>query len=334
MPVHRTAGPEKRRRTMIDNDISTAAAAAPENPPNTQQQQQQSDGPCFTTNELPTPEALTAESAQLANMSRSGRRKVWAQHRVMFLPLELVWLLPITSSAWSQLQLIPNIIYRLDSMLQAVRMHDQLRELLHGGGVAAAAAKGCDGPDGEDIQVAAAGGWQQPAAMYDLMSGVSNRELLSQQDDDVRPDHQAGGPDSQAATAAAAATCEAQTSATAAAGDAGSKVVGDGLTDGTVSPGAPQAAALQNGTTTTTTAAAAGVSGSSSVWCDVPLPSPTLLLVSMTASSCQEAFDLERLEFLGDVILKVLSSHVLIKVRIHMCVMCKYVGTGLPAEHL
>jgi dsRNA-specific ribonuclease len=46
----------------------------------------------------------------------------------------------------------------------------------------------------------------------------------------------------------------------------------------------------------------------------VRLPSPRLLLLSLTAASCHESFDLERLEFLGDVVLKVLASCCILRV--------------------
>jgi hypothetical protein len=46
----------------------------------------------------------------------------------------------------------------------------------------------------------------------------------------------------------------------------------------------------------------------------VPLPSRTLVLMAMTCASCREAFDFERLEFLGDVILKALAAHVILGV--------------------
>lgn len=36
----------------------------------------------------------------------------------MFLPLELGWVLPLTAPEWSQMQLVPNIVYRLDAVLQ------------------------------------------------------------------------------------------------------------------------------------------------------------------------------------------------------------------------
>lgn len=85
-----------------------------------------------------TQEQLDEAGKRLAAMSSSARRKAWAQHRVMFLPLELGWVLPLTSPEWSQLQLVPNIVYRIDSMLQASSMHRQLWELLRGGGPKAA----------------------------------------------------------------------------------------------------------------------------------------------------------------------------------------------------
>lgn len=309
------------------------------------EQQQQSDTPCFTTHELPAPDAIAKESAQLANMSRSGRRKVWAQHRVMFLPLELAWLLPITSAAWSQLQLIPNIIYRLDSMLQAVSVHGQLRELLHGGGAAAAAKvyNAPAGPDAADLKLAAGDGWVQPAGMHVLMSGVSHRQLLSQPDQQQpdRPEGQAAdvSPDSQAAVAVGAKEHDdsrpnglgSQAAATAVAGNStqtGDKgltaaaPMGVGIGGSNSRDGLPAI----NSTPTAASNASAGApavvpevdssGGISGMWHDVPLPSPTLLLVSLTASSCHETFDLERLEFLGDVILKVLTSHVLLKVGV------------------
>eukprot|EP00775_Hariotina_reticulata_P010971 gene10971-11126_t len=78
----------------------------------------------------------------------------------MFLPLELTWVLPMTSFAWSQLQLVPNIVYRIDSMLQAASLHQQLGELMHGGGRATAADKidyADELPVPEDEEAAAAG---------------------------------------------------------------------------------------------------------------------------------------------------------------------------------
>jgi hypothetical protein len=47
----------------------------------------------------------------------------------------------------------------------------------------------------------------------------------------------------------------------------------------------------------------------------VPLPSRSLVLMALTCASCHEAFDFERMEFLGDVILKALAAHVLLGVR-------------------
>jgi hypothetical protein len=75
-------------------------------------------------------------------MSSSARRKAGAAHRVMFLPLELGWVLPLTAPEWSQLQLVPNIVYRLDSMLAASSVHRQLQELMRGGGPKAATQVG------------------------------------------------------------------------------------------------------------------------------------------------------------------------------------------------
>lgn len=48
----------------------------------------------------------------------------------------------------------------------------------------------------------------------------------------------------------------------------------------------------------------------------VPLPSRSLVLMALTAASCHEAFDFERLEFLGDVILKALAAHVMLGVSV------------------
>lgn len=101
-----------------------------------QQQQQDGDGGVFVGGL--TQKQLDDAGKRLAAMSSSARRKAWAQHRVMFLPLELGWVLPLTAPEWSQLQLVPNIVYRIDSMLQASCMHKQLRELLRGGGPKAA----------------------------------------------------------------------------------------------------------------------------------------------------------------------------------------------------
>jgi hypothetical protein len=42
-------------------------------------------------------------------------------------------LLPLTAPGWSQLQLVPSIVCRLDSMLAASSMHRQLQELMRGG---------------------------------------------------------------------------------------------------------------------------------------------------------------------------------------------------------
>jgi hypothetical protein len=97
-----------------------------------QQQQQQDEFKGLTQAQL------DEAGKRLAAMSSSARRKAWAQHRVMFLPLELGWVLPLTSPEWSQLQLVPNIMYRIDSMLQASCVHKQLWELLRGGGPKAA----------------------------------------------------------------------------------------------------------------------------------------------------------------------------------------------------
>jgi len=48
----------------------------------------------------------------------------------------------------------------------------------------------------------------------------------------------------------------------------------------------------------------------------VPMPSRTLMLMALTGASCHEAFDFERLEFLGDVILKALAAHVMLGVSV------------------
>lgn len=109
------------------------------------EQQQQYDG--NTEEQHPdTPAAgggltqaqLAEARRRLTAMSSSGRRKAWAAHRVMFLPLELGWVLPLTALEWSQLQLLPHIVCRVDSMLAATSMHRQLAALLHGGGPRAA----------------------------------------------------------------------------------------------------------------------------------------------------------------------------------------------------
>jgi hypothetical protein len=62
--------------------------------------------------------ALLLCSASALNFNQQPHYQAWAAHRVMFLPLELGWVLPVTAPEWSQLQLVPNIVYRIDSMLQ------------------------------------------------------------------------------------------------------------------------------------------------------------------------------------------------------------------------
>jgi hypothetical protein len=132
--------PDKRR--LVQPQQQGAATPAPaglvvaktvDRLANWEQQQQQGNYNGLT-------QAQLDEAGQrLAAMSSSARRKAWAQHRVLFLPLELGWVLPLTAPEWSQLQLVPNIVYRIDSMLQASSVHKQLWELLRGGGPKAAA---------------------------------------------------------------------------------------------------------------------------------------------------------------------------------------------------
>jgi hypothetical protein len=52
------------------------------------------------------------------------------------------------------------------------------------------------------------------------------------------------------------------------------------------------------------------------VLANIPLPSRSLVLMALTCASCHEAFDFERLEFLGDVVLKALAAHVMLGVSV------------------
>jgi hypothetical protein len=368
------SGPDKRRKVLVgsahdSNSTPATAAVAADGVDRLARyeqhiQQQQQPELAKSAAGWSLLDAITQQSQQLATMSRSGRRKVWAQHRVMFLPLELVWLLPVKSAAWSQLQLIPNCIYRIDSMLQAVSMHQQLREMLHGGGRAAAAAV----YNAPQMQAGdAAAGWERPAAMRDLLSELSHRLLVLDSgpdagttvavaggDEPAREDDSAAAP---AAAAAAPAAGEASGTGTeqavadgggadgaAAAAAAAAPAGAYGATEANANGGdvvmTPADASSADGTAATTadtaaaaaqqsaqdTAAAATASRAMQLrsldagegpgrWHHVLLPSPRLLLLSLTAASCHEAFDLERLEFLGDVVLKVLASCCMLKVR-------------------
>ena len=47
----------------------------------------------------------------------------------IYLPLELCWLLPISSSSWNHLQLLPAFMYRSNSLLRLHKMHQHLHKL-------------------------------------------------------------------------------------------------------------------------------------------------------------------------------------------------------------
>ena len=67
--------------------------------------------------------------------------------------------------------------------------------------------------------------------------------------------------------------------------------------------------------------------GSCELLC-VVLPQPSLLMAAMTAPAAGEVFDMEGLEYLGDVVLKFLTTNYLLQVRVHVCVGEIFRGQG------
>jgi hypothetical protein len=372
------------QETLASTAVTAAAAAVPS--PQLQQQ------------------STTQHSQQLSGLSRSSRRRVWAEHRVMFLPLELTWVLPMTSSAWSQLQLLPSIVYRIDSLLQAARLHQQLRELMHGGGQVQAAQLmdyADELPVPEDEEAAAAGGWSPPDTLEHLLAQSFMTPLLPDMLGQQQQQHAAAAAINNGGGAAATEGGAAAGPLPASALDCAQQQAREHQQqcpeqqqqqqqrqqDSSI-PGRSAAPALDgeavrshllaeitsashdaavlhrrqepaacNGSSSPTGAAArynmscnsddmsalpdSSVAAATPLdlvvvdqtlgagtphhelqqqqhnrqqqqrqgpWLEVPLPSPTLLLLSMTSCSCCELFDLERLEFLGDVVLKALAS--------------------------
>jgi hypothetical protein len=51
------------------------------------------------------------------------------QQQQAYLPLELCWLLPLTAAQWSQLQLLPVFMHRINSLIRASRMQQHLAQL-------------------------------------------------------------------------------------------------------------------------------------------------------------------------------------------------------------
>jgi hypothetical protein len=130
------------------------------------------------------------------------------QQQQAYLPLELCWLLPLTASQWSQLQLLPAFMHRINSLLRANKMQQQLASI----------------------------------------AGNSP------------PGHSASFPSS-------------------------------------VAPGG-----------VINSSSSSGVGG-------FPVPPLPLLVVSLTGAAAGEAYDLEGLEFLGDVVLKFLATNFVLQVR-------------------
>jgi hypothetical protein len=153
-----------------------------------------------------TTEAMEVDMPGLHHQQQQGEQ----QQQQAYLPLELCWLLPLTATEWSQLQLLPVFMHRINTMLRASRMQQHL------------------------AQIAA--------------NHVTNSSTLLGHEDAV--DHIKSSSSS------------------------------SGVAKGFAVP---------------------------------PLP---LLVVSLTGAAAGEAYDLEGLEFLGDVVLKLLATNYVLQVRI------------------
>jgi hypothetical protein len=83
---------------------------------------------------LPSPAAAaeTAQAMEIDDSPDAGQQQQQQAH----LPLELCWLLPLTASQWSQLQLLPAFMHRINSLIRVSRMQQQLA------GIAASCSSG------------------------------------------------------------------------------------------------------------------------------------------------------------------------------------------------
>jgi hypothetical protein len=141
-------------------------------------------------------------------------------------------------------------------------------------------AAGCNGsaqPGCDDVDMVATGAAEtaSPAAAVDDDDAVEDEELLLQQLNEAAEDEPAAGPELN-------------------------------MTD--AQPATEQAGAAAGSTSVQQQQPSLDAGDGPGCWHHAPLPTPRLLLLALTAASCHEAFDLERLEFLGDVVLKVLAS--------------------------
>jgi hypothetical protein len=83
-----------------------------------------------TTTRLPNPGAAagTAEAMEI-DYSLDEDQQQQQQQQQAHLPVELCWMLPLTASQWSQLQLLPVFMHRINSLIRANKMQQQLASI-------------------------------------------------------------------------------------------------------------------------------------------------------------------------------------------------------------
>ena len=274
---------------------------------------------------------------------------------VMYLPMELAWVIPVDIISWRHLQVVPSMIYRVDSLLalQGMQKHlgkledkyrqkkeqleqqqqEQLQQQQVGGGGGGGmdidggmeGAEGAANGGGGGGRVVAVTGGPRSAGLAGRSGGFLPAALdtLLQKNKTPSATTAAGAAGSGVANGAAGAAAAA---ATANGAEEEEKAKGDGGEEGDTAAAAKAAAGAGGAEGGTGSKKRSGSSSGNGIELrDIleypqksgvclapgylpPTPPGCLLLCGMTSSGCREGFSLERMEYLGDVVLKCMAT--------------------------